>query len=182
MDAFPNLNSFISLIIVNLFSQNRAKALKILQSKLYQQQLDSKRLERSSARLSQVGGGDRHERIRTYNFPQGRVTDHRYDLVSWCHCGILNVYVWSVLGCSKPANCCEDPRIIWSFFFNCRINITKFGLDSMMEGGEIMQELVDDLVRFSSMQALAELYGIQVRPPVAHTTDQYRFLHSKCPC
>ncbi|MAH04819.1 MAG: peptide chain release factor 1 [Pseudomonadota bacterium] len=60
--------------------KNKAKAMKILQTRLYdleRQRLDA---ERSEDRKSQVGSGDRSERIRTYNFPQGRVTDHRINL------------------------------------------------------------------------------------------------------
>ena len=57
--------------------KNKAKALKILRSRVYEAEKRKKDQERSSNRRSQIGSGDRSERIRTYNFPQGRVTDHR---------------------------------------------------------------------------------------------------------
>ena len=60
--------------------KNKAKALKILRSKLYDFERNKLEQERSTARKSQIGSGDRSERIRTYNFPQGRVTDHRINL------------------------------------------------------------------------------------------------------
>ena len=60
--------------------KNKAKALKILRSRVYEAEKRKKDQERSSNRKSQIGSGDRSERIRTYNFPQGRVTDHRINL------------------------------------------------------------------------------------------------------
>ena len=60
--------------------KNKAKALKILRARLYESEKLKKDMERSSDRKSQIGTGDRSERIRTYNFPQGRVTDHRINL------------------------------------------------------------------------------------------------------
>ena len=60
--------------------KNKAKALKILRSRVYEAEKRKKDQERSSTRRSQIGTGDRSERIRTYNFPQGRVTDHRINL------------------------------------------------------------------------------------------------------
>ena len=60
--------------------KNKAKAIKILRSRVYEAEKRKKDQERSSNRRSQIGSGDRSERIRTYNFPQGRVTDHRINL------------------------------------------------------------------------------------------------------
>ena len=60
--------------------KNKAKALKILRSRVYEAEKRKKDQERSINRRSQIGSGDRSERIRTYNFPQGRVTDHRINL------------------------------------------------------------------------------------------------------
>ena len=60
--------------------KNKAKALKILRSRVYEAEKRKRDQERSSNRKSQIGSGDRSERIRTYNFPQGRVTDHRINL------------------------------------------------------------------------------------------------------
>ncbi len=60
--------------------KNKAKALKILRSRVYEAERQKKDQERASSRKDQVGSGDRSERIRTYNFPQGRVSDHRINL------------------------------------------------------------------------------------------------------
>ena len=60
--------------------KNKDKALKILRAKLYELELERQQKELSQSRKSQIGTGDRSERIRTYNFPQGRVTDHRVNL------------------------------------------------------------------------------------------------------
>ena len=60
--------------------QNKRKAFALLRTKLYDLQLQQQRKQRSEETLSQIGTGDRSEKIRTYNFPQGRVTDHRINL------------------------------------------------------------------------------------------------------
>lgn len=60
--------------------KNKAKAMKILRARLYEAEREKNLRERSDARKGMVGSGDRSERIRTYNFPQGRVTDHRINL------------------------------------------------------------------------------------------------------
>ncbi len=60
--------------------KNKAKALKVLRTRLYEAERERLHQERAGARKSMVGSGDRSERIRTYNYPQGRVTDHRINL------------------------------------------------------------------------------------------------------
>src|SRR3546814_4945421 len=60
--------------------KNKAKALKILRARLYELERERTASEQAGARKAMVGSGDRSERIRTYNFPQGRVTDHRINL------------------------------------------------------------------------------------------------------
>ena len=60
--------------------KNKAKAMKVLRTRLYEAERERLHAERAGARKSMVGSGDRSERIRTYNYPQGRVTDHRINL------------------------------------------------------------------------------------------------------
>ena len=60
--------------------KNKAKALKVLRTRLFEMERERLASERAGVRKSMVGSGDRSERIRTYNFPQGRVTDHRINL------------------------------------------------------------------------------------------------------
>ena len=70
--------------------KNKAKAMKVLRARLLDMAVSKQNAEISEARKSQVGSGDRSERIRTYNFPQGRVTDHRIGLTSYSLESFLN--------------------------------------------------------------------------------------------
>ena len=70
--------------------KNKAKALKVLRARLYDMEREKLDRERASARKEQVGSGDRSERIRTYNFPQGRVTDHRINLTAYKIDDVMN--------------------------------------------------------------------------------------------
>jgi peptide chain release factor 1 len=69
--------------------QNRDKAMRVLRARLYEQELERQRAEIAADRRAQVGTGERSEKIRTYNFPQGRVTDHRIKLTSHDLDGVL---------------------------------------------------------------------------------------------
>ncbi|MBM3482362.1 MAG: peptide chain release factor 1 [Alphaproteobacteria bacterium] len=70
--------------------KNKAKALKVLRARLYERERQARDAERSAQRREQVGSGDRSERIRTYNFPQNRVTDHRINLTLYSLDQVLN--------------------------------------------------------------------------------------------
>jgi len=94
--------------------QNRAKAMRILRSRLYEAQRERERLRRVQERREQVGGGERNERIRTYNYGQNRVTDHR-------------------------------------------VGVTKYGLDRMMETGEYLREIIDELRHQERLQQIQRM-------------------------
>lgn len=70
--------------------QNKEKAFRLLRSKLYDMELERRQNEEAAERRSQIGTGDRSEKIRTYNFPQGRVTDHRIGLTLYKLDKIMN--------------------------------------------------------------------------------------------
>jgi peptide chain release factor 1 len=77
--------------------KNKDKALKVLRSRLYDLKLQEAQDAEAEARRSQVGTGDRSEKIRTYNFPQGRVTDHRIKFTSHRLQEVLNGDIQEIL-------------------------------------------------------------------------------------
>ncbi|KAK4407874.1 Peptide chain release factor 1 [Sesamum angolense] len=81
--------SAVSVVILPQADQNKAKALKVLCAKLYEMERSRADASRSRLRAEQIGSGDRSERIRTYNFPQGRVTDHRVGITSHSIDGVM---------------------------------------------------------------------------------------------
>ncbi|RMH56688.1 MAG: peptide chain release factor 1 [Candidatus Hydrogenedentota bacterium] len=84
--------------------KNKAKALRVLRSRLLELREEAERRERDSARRSMVGSGDRSERIRTYNFPQGRVTDHRVDLTLYALEDVLDGDLEKIIDALREAD------------------------------------------------------------------------------
>ena len=84
--------------------KNREKAMKVLKSKLYDKMQDDADKEYSQNRRAQVGTGDRSERIRTYNFPQGRVTDHRINLTLYSLENFMNGDIEEMLDALRIAD------------------------------------------------------------------------------
>ena len=78
--------------------KNKARAMKILQIRLYEKILGEQQKEQSDARKIMVGSGDRSEKIRTYNFPQNRLTDHRIGLTIYQLDKIIDGHLEDVIG------------------------------------------------------------------------------------
>ena len=84
--------------------QNKEKAFALLRTKLYDMELQKKQDAEAEERRSQIGTGDRAEKIRTYNFPQGRVTDHRIGLTLYKLDKIMNGDIEEIIDAAKKAN------------------------------------------------------------------------------
>ena len=91
--------------------QNKDAAMKILRSKIYEQMVKDQENELAAERKSQVGTGDRSERIRTYNYPQGRVTDHRIGLTLYKLEQILNGDITEIIEALVTADQAEKLRM-----------------------------------------------------------------------
>ena len=89
-DSAVRLTHYPTGIVIYSQTENKEKAFRLLRSKLYDLELEKQQASEAEARRSQIGTGDRSEKIRTYNFPQGRVTDHRIKLTLHKLDSILN--------------------------------------------------------------------------------------------
>jgi peptide chain release factor 1 len=93
--------------------QNRAAAMRVLRARLYEQKLAEQQAEISAERRSQVGSGERAEKIRTYNFPENRVTDHRVKLtvhrLQEVLSGDIDEFVDALLAAERAAQLAGDP-------------------------------------------------------------------------
>ncbi|MCR4842766.1 MAG: peptide chain release factor 1, partial [Eubacterium sp.] len=87
--------------------KNKDKALKVLRAKLYDLEMSKAHDEEASLRRSQIGTGDRSEKIRTYNFPQGRVTDHRINLTLYKLDKIMNGDIQEIIDACTAADQAE---------------------------------------------------------------------------
>ena len=90
--------------------QNKEKAFRLLRSKLYDMELERRQNEEAAERRSQIGTGDRSEKIRTYNFPQGRVTDHRINLTLYNLAAVMDGDIQEIIDKLQVAENAERLR------------------------------------------------------------------------
>jgi hypothetical protein len=130
--------------------QNRQKAMRVLRSRIFEAERQRKQAERSATRLAQIGRAERSERVRTFNFSQNRVTDHRINL-SKCV---------PVIGVRRVSDPCTPGTCLCIFYLPPR-----FDMDAMMRG-ELLDEFIDGLIAADEEEGLlAVLHAAEAKPP-----------------
>ena len=147
--------------------KNKARALKVLRARLYEMERQALAATRAADRKSQVGSGDRSERIRTYNFPQGRVTDHRINLTLYKIDKILAgealdeiIDALSAADRKSQVGSGDRSERIRTYNFpqgrvtDHRINLTLHKIDKIL-GGEALDEVIDALAAADRAEKLS---------------------------
>ncbi len=139
--------------------QNKAKAFALLRAKLYDLECQKAHDAEAEARRSQIGTGDRSEKIRTYNFPQGRVTDHRIGLTLYKLDKIMNGDIQEIIDAQIGTGDRSEKIRTYNFpqgrVTDHRIGLTLYKLDKIMNGD--IQEIIDACIAADQAAKLAKM-------------------------
>ncbi len=139
--------------------QNKEKAFALLRAKLYDMECQKAHDAEADARRSQIGTGDRSEKIRTYNFPQGRVTDHRIGLTLYKLDKIMDGDIQEIIDACIAADQASEKIRTYNFpqgrVTDHRIGLTLYKLDKIMDGD--IQEIIDACIAADQAKKLSRM-------------------------